>query len=172
MRIIKLLINESVMRAKVSLNESSSDDVIERCGEYLARLEEYREQLFSLRELPEIDLRDQSTFAMEMVSQARAAVRAAIEITVSELKRTEALLMSFTSISIYEAAETLNAFRHDGSNNWEVDPSGVRFSNGSIGGWLRPDQAVEIAGQLRRDAYALLNKATASKIDEEHTERS
>lgn len=170
MRIIKLLINESVMQAKVSLNESSSDDVIERCHEYLARLEEYREQLFSLRALPEIDLRNQSTFAMEMVSQARAAVRAAIEITVSELNRTEALLSSFTSISIYEAAETLNAFRHDGSNNWEVEPSGVRFSNGFVSGWLPTEQAVEVAGQLRREAYALLNKASASRIDNERTD--
>ena len=164
MRIIKTLINEQVSAAKGSLSESNADNVIEHCLEYLKRLDEYRKQLLGLKELPEIDLDAQTPFAQELVAQVRSAMRAAIEITVSETNRTRALLDSFTSISIYEAAATLNTFRYEGSNNWVAGNVGVRYSNGFASGFLPTVQALEVASQLRREAYELLQRGTSQAL--------
>ena len=157
------LINEQVTSAKTALTDATAADVIDRCREYLQTLSLYREELTALRGLPEIDGGDQTAFGMEIISQARAAVSAAIEITVSETKRTNALLNSFTTISIHEAAETFNTFRYEGSNNWEAGPKGLRFSNGFVKGSVPTAQALEKARSLRIEAYVLLNARTSSE---------
>jgi hypothetical protein len=159
---IRHLINEEVAAAKGSLSESSADDVVERCRAYLESLAEYREQLFRLSELPEIDDPLQTITAQKIVTQAKEAVRLAIEITVSETKRTEALLTSFTSTSIRDAAETLNTFHYDGSSNWEIGAGGLRFSNGFVSGFLPTGKALETASRLRREAYELLHRGISS----------
>jgi len=162
---IRHLINEEVAAAKGSLSESSADDVVHRCREYLESLAEYRAQLFRLSELPEIDDPLQTITAQKMVIQAKEAVSLAIEITVSETKRTQALLTSFTSTSILDAAETLNTFNYDGSTNWEASADGLRFSNGFVSGFLPTGKALETASRLRREAYVLLNRGCADQVE-------
>jgi len=161
MQLIKVLINEDVTAAKGFVDDSGADNVIEHCLGYLKSLEEYRGQLLVLVNLPESAIKARSAFSREMVSQARAAIEAAVEITLSESKRIQALLSSFTSISIYEAADTLNTFRYEGSNNWEADPVGLKYSNGFNKGFIPTVEALEVASRLRREAYALLRRGTA-----------
>jgi hypothetical protein len=162
MQITKFLINEKVTFAKTALNNATVEDVIDRCLEHLKTLRDYRDQLLTIRESPEIDIRNQSSFALEVVTQSRASVREAIEMTVKETNHTNNLLRSFTSISIHEAAEIFNTMRYEGSDNWEVSPVGLRFSNGFVSGFTPTAQAIETASLFRREAYVLLHRQTGS----------
>jgi len=165
MKIINLLINESVLKAELALEHAKSEDIIQLCRNYLALLTEYRDQLFGLRDIPELNLDLQSALARELIEQARRAVRAAIEITVREHNRTEALLKSFTTITKHDAAKTFNLFSYKGHTNWEAGSGGVQSSDGKEVEKMTVEEAVEIASRLRREAYVmnrLITPLTAS----------
>jgi len=125
MRIIKLLINENLLKAELALKNATADDIIGICRNYLRLLTEYREHLRELRNIPEINVEQTSTLGRELVEQARKAVRASIEITVREHNHTEALLGSFISITNYQAAETFNILKYKKAENWEASSLGV-----------------------------------------------
>jgi hypothetical protein len=150
MTIINLLINESLLEAELALSKATSDNVVELCRNYIKLLTEYRDRLYELRGIPEINLAQTSLLGRELIEQARKAVRAAVEITVRERNRTESLLESFTSISGYEAAETFNQLKYKGFDNWELRGGGIRATGGEP---LRIEEAVDLAGGLRRAAY-------------------
>jgi hypothetical protein len=168
MKIINLLINESVLKAELSLERATSGNIVELCQNYLLLLTEYRDQLLELRGLPEINLQITTAFARELVQQSRNAVRKAVEITVRERNRTEALLNSFTTINVHDAAETFNRLRYLGAVNWETGPGGVRFSGDEEPVQMTVREAVEMAGRLRREAYvkdrsSLVEQTAAAK---------
>lgn len=141
-------------RAELALSKATSDNIVELCRNYLKLLTEYRDRLYELRGTPEINLQQSSsTPGRELVEQARKAVRAAIETTVRERNETESLLESFTSINGYEAAETFNQLKYKGFNAWELRAKGIRLKDGAGDELIPVEEAVDLAGQLRRDAY-------------------
>jgi hypothetical protein len=158
MQFIDLFVNGRVLEAEAALRQASGDDVVAKCQDYLEALSAFRQELRELRVLSEIALDRQSSFGAELVSQARSAVRGVIETTVRETNRTESLLGFFTSINVHQAAEILNVCKYLSSSNWEAGSGGVRYSNGVESGMMSVDKAVQVAGQLRRDAYVVVNK--------------
>ena len=158
MQFIDLFVNEKVLDAERALKQASSDNVVARCRNYLDALALFRQELRESRVLSGLVPDHQSSLGAELVAQARAAVRGVIETTVRETNRTETLLGFFTSINVRQAAEILNVCKYLSSSNWEAGSSGVRYSNGIESGMMSVEKAVQVAGQLRRDAYVVINK--------------
>lgn len=158
MRFLDVFVNEGVLSAEAALKQASSDTVVDECKNYLGHLGSYRQDLRGLRCLSDDALYARSPLSRELISQARAAVRAVIEITIRETNRTEKLLEFFTSINIHQAAVVLNTCKYLGSSNWEASASGARFSNGFDTGQLSVAQAVSIASKLRREAYVVIHR--------------
>lgn len=151
MKIINLLINEDLLKAELALEKATAEDVVELGNTYLGKLEEYREQLHRLGGIPEIDFAQQSRLGRELIEQSRKAIRAAIEVTTSERNRVESLVDSLTLINGWDAAMTFNRLEHKDSKDWELAGSEVRIATN--GERLSVQDAVELAGQLRREAY-------------------
>ena len=160
MRFLDVFVNEGVLSAEIALRQASSDSVVDECWNYLSHLTAYRHDLRSLRCLSDDALYARSPLSRELITQARWAVRAVIEITVRETNRTEKLLEFFTAINVHQAAEVLNTCKYLGSANWESSSSGARFANGFETGQLSVDNAVSTASRLRREAYVLVNRKT------------
>lgn len=135
------------------LKGATSENIIERCEQYLALLADYRSQLYKLQGTSGIDQRFQSSSSPENVKDTRKVVRMAIENTTQERNRTEMLLLSLTTISSYEAVEIFNRLKYMGHIDWELRASGVKFSDGTGRDLLTIQEAVDIAGLLRRDEY-------------------
>lgn len=159
MKIIELIINEEMVDAELAFAMATSSDIIELCQNYLGSLNHYREQLLALKEIPEINLKEQSSFNRELTEQARKAVRAAVEDMTQKRFHFDALLASFTLITGYEAAATLNALRFKGFDSWESYSGGVRLKYNRDDKGLSMDEAIKAASLLRREAY-LENKTT------------
>jgi hypothetical protein len=157
MKIINLLINEDLLNAEIALERATSDNIVELGKTYLALLAEYRDQLHKLGGLPEISFAEQSKLGRELIEQSRKAVRAAIELSVRERNRVEALVESFTLINGWDAAATFNKLRHKDATDWELHGSEVRVA--SNGEKMNVQEAVTTAGLLRRNAY-ISNKTT------------
>lgn len=153
MLIVKLLVNENLLNAESALNKADSGNIIELCRNYLAVLNDYRDELSKLRGAPEISFQKSSPLARELTGQVRKAIRGAIEITTSERRLTEALLDSFTAISGYKAADTFNHLKYKGFDNWRMQPGGVRPGENGDDELLSVQEAVETASLLRREAY-------------------
>jgi hypothetical protein len=99
-------LEERLRRAKLALDGATSEHIIELCRQHLALLAEYHAELYKLPDRLGIN-QWSGTCLWEDVSNVRKAIRAAIEQTTRERHGTEARLLSFTSLSGYEAAETL-----------------------------------------------------------------
>ena len=162
MRFLDVFVNEGVLSAEIGLKQASSDTVVDECWNYLSHLTAYRHDLRSLRCLSDDALYARSPLSRELMTQARSAVRAVIEITVRETNRTEKLLEFFTAINVHQAAEVLNTCKYLGSGNWESSASGVRFANGIETGQMSVEQAVSKASRLRREAYVVVNRKTSA----------
>lgn len=151
MKIINLLINEDVASAERDLDKANSENIIEICRENLRILAAYRKQLLGLRDIPELNMEMGSALSRELIVQSRNAVRAAIESTVSTQNLTEELLNSFILINGIEAADTFNRLAYRGSDKWELQGGSVTAPGQDK---ISIADAVETAGQLRREAYA------------------
>ena len=153
MLIIELLINENLNKIESDLNRADSGNIVELCRKYAQILSEYRENLYKLRGSTEINLQPPSPFARELIGQVRRAIRLAVEITARKYNKTELLLESFTSISVYEAVKTFNRLGYKGFYDWELGGNTV-FSqrHGKIQQIAIPE-AVDAASLLRREAY-------------------
>jgi hypothetical protein len=143
-------LEEQLSRAKLALDEAACDNIIELCKRYLVLLTLYRAELYQLPD--KLNLRSGSSLKQEEIVVARKAVRAAIEQTTQERNQTEALLLSFTAVSGYEAMETLNREKYQGQNNWELRAGGI-FCRDSPGKRMSVQEAVEVASLLRREAH-------------------
>jgi hypothetical protein len=152
MLIVNLLVNENLLNAETALNRANSGDIIELCRKYLLLLTEYRDELYKLRSLPEINQQQTSPLARELTEQVRKAIRSAVEITTRERNQTEHLLQTLTAISGYEAAETFNFLKYKGFDNWEMRSGGVRVK-GDNDELMTIQEAVEKASFLRCEEY-------------------
>jgi hypothetical protein len=153
MEIISLLINKDLKKSELALSEANSNNIIELCQNYLIQLDAYRDQIYQLRYIPELNLNQQSSSGRELIQQSKQAVRSALEIMVRERNTTQSLLDSFTSINGYQATATFNQLKYKGFDNWEMQSSGVRLKDTDIDQFMTIPQAVETAGKIRREAY-------------------
>lgn len=152
-------LEEKLQASKQALNTATSENIIEQCKQHLARLAEYRIQLYKLRDLPGV--RQQSTPSLSGEVPDREAIRAAIETTTHERNRTQVLLLSFTTVSAYEAVEILNQRSYDGHDDWELRASGVRFRGGDNSDLMTIQEAVDLASLLRRKDYVAQNDGSS-----------
>ena len=152
MLIIELLVNEKLIKAEFALNRANSGDIVALCREYLRLLNEYRDELYKLRGLPESTL-PKSSLARELTEQVRKSIRTAIEITTRERNKMELLLKSFTSISGYEAVDTFNRLKYRGLDNWELKANSINSHQPDGFDQIAMQEAIETASLLRREAY-------------------
>src|SRR6185369_8309542 len=143
-------LEEKLQASRQALNTATTENIIERCKQHLALLAEYRIQLYKLQDLPGV--RQQSTPSLSGVPD-REAIRAAIETTIHERNRIQVLLLSFTTLSGYEAVEIFNQRSHEGHDDWELRASGVRFHGGDNSDLMTIQEAVDLASLLRRKDY-------------------
>lgn len=150
-------LEEKLRYAKHAVRVATSESIIDTCKQYLAVLAEYRSKLYELQGTPALHQRSASSSSPEGSEDIRRNVRAAIENTTKERNGTEMLLLSITTVSGYEAVEIFNRRQYEGHNDWELRASGVKFSGGSDDDLLTIQEAVSIAGLLRREEYVAQN---------------
>ena len=149
-------------RAAHAFDAATTDNIVELCKQYLALLAEYRAELFKLPGTLGMNQWSGSCL-WEDVSNFRKAIRAAIEKTTRERNRTEALLLSFMSVSGYEAVETFNRQKYKGHDDWELRAGGVaRFSRDIAGERMTVLEAVHTASLLRREEHIARGAAAGS----------
>jgi hypothetical protein len=151
-------LEEKLNHAKDALKKATRENLIELCKGYLAVLAEYRSKLYELQ----WTFRTRQPFASSPPEQplpTRKTIRAAIENTTKERHGTEMLLLSLTTLSGYEAVEIFNSQKYGGREDWELRSSGVKSTGTSEGDLMTIQEAVDIAGLLRREEYVAQNAA-------------
>lgn len=142
-----------MQHARHALDKATSGNIIELCKQYLALLAEYRAELYKLTATSG-SKRWPGPCLWEDGDNARKAIRVAIENITRERNRTEALLLSFTSVSGYEAVATFNGQKYKDYDDWELRAGGVvRLSGGTVGERMTIQEAVDTASLLRREAH-------------------
>src|SRR6185503_8105 len=145
------ILEERLQASKQLLNKSNSNNILDNCKAYLALLAEYRTKLYDLKKQPLAQTPGEV--------EERAAIREAIETTTRERNRIQVLLLSFTTVSGYEAVEIFNQRSYEGHDDWELRASGVRFHGGDNSDLMTIQEAVELASLLRRKDYVAQNDA-------------
>ena len=142
--------------SKKSLHKATRDNIVEQCKRYLTLLEEYRTRLFDLKTTSGVLQSPTSTTTLDEIPE-RKAVRLAIEATTRERNSTQVLLLSFTTVSGYEAFEIFNERKYQGHDDWELRASGVKFHGGEALDLMTIQEAVQLASVLRREDYVARN---------------
>jgi hypothetical protein len=150
-------LEKQLQESKHALQRATSQNVIEHCKHHLALLANYRSKLYELQETLGLDQASASTTLREVPD--RSAIREAIETTTHERNRTQVLLLSFTTVSGYEAVEIFNERKYEGHEDWELRSTGVKFQGGSDGDLMTIQEAVDLASLLRREDYLLDRRA-------------
>ena len=145
-------LEQKLQASKHALNRATSESIVAQCKQYLALLAKYRSQLYKLQGTT--GLNQQSAFpSLTEEVPDRKTIREAIERTTRERNRTQLLLLSFTTVSGYEAVEIFNQRKYEGHDDWELRASGVKFRGGDNGDLMTVQEAVDVAGMLRREAH-------------------
>ena len=142
--------------SKQAVNRATSESIVEQCKQYLALLAEYRNQLYDLKGMPAVNQDSASPSLNEEVPD-RKTIREAIERTTRERNTTQLLLLSFTTVSGYEAVEIFNQRKYEGHDDWELRASGVKFRGGDNDDLMTIQEAVDLAGMLRREDHLARN---------------
>jgi hypothetical protein len=150
-------LEEKLQASKQALNRATIDNIIEQCKHHLALLAEYRIQLYTLQNLPGV--RKQSIPSQSAEVPNREDILAAIQTTTHERNRIQTLLLSFTTVSGYEAVEIFNQRSYEGHDDWELRASGVRFHGGDNSDLMTIQEAVDLASLLRRKDYIAQHEA-------------
>ena len=147
-------------RAVRAFDVATTDNIVELCRQYLALLAEYRAELYKLPGTLGVN-RWSGSFLWDDATNLKKAIRAAIEKTTRERNRTEALLLSFVSVSGYEAVETFNRQKYKGHDDWELRAGRVATHGGDTAEEMMTVlEAVEIAALLRREEHVARNAAS------------
>ncbi len=149
-------LEQSLQASKHALNRATSESLVERCKQYLALLAEYRGRLYELQGLPAVSQQSASPSLPEEIPD-RKTIREAIERTTRERNKTQLLLLSFTTVSGYEAVELFNQRKYEGHDDWELRASGVKFRGGDDSDLMTIQEAVNLAGMLRREDHISQN---------------
>lgn len=148
-------LEEKLNDARQALKRASVENIIDLCKRYLVLLAEYRSRLFELN-APEVRQPPASSSSPEELA-ARKSIRAAIETTTRERNRTEMLLLSITTVSGYEAVDLFNQRKFAGHSDWELRGSGVKSNGRSAVDLMTIQEAVDIAGMIRREEHVSKN---------------
>ena len=149
-------LEQRLQASKQAVNRATSESIVEQCKQYLALLAEYRSQLFELQGTPGVSQQSASPSLTEEVAD-RKTIREAIERTTQERNKTQLLLLSFTTVSGYEAVEIFNRRKFEGHDDWELRASGVKFPGGDNSDLMTVQEAVNLAGMLRREDHVAQN---------------
>ena len=149
-------LDQRLQASKQAVNRATSESIVKECKEYLALLAEYRSRLYELQVTPGPSQQSASPSLTEEVPD-RKTIREAIEKTTRERNRTQLLLLSFTTVSGYEAVEIFNRRNYGSHDDWELRASGVKFRGGNNGDLMTIQEAVDLAGLLRREDYLAQN---------------
>ena len=149
-------LEQKLQASKQAVNSATSESIVKQCKEYLALLAEYRSQLYELQGTAGLNQQSASPSLTEEVLD-RKTIREAIERTTRERNRTQLLLLSFTTVSGYEAVEIFNQRKYEGHDDWELRASGVKFRGGDNSDLMTVQEAVDLASLLRREDYLALN---------------
>src|SRR6476469_6965988 len=149
-------LEQRLQASKHAVNRATSESIVEQCKHYLALLAEYRGRLYELQGLPAVN---QASASPSLTEEApdRKTIREAIERTTHERNKTQLLLLSFTTVSGYEAVELFNQRKYDGHDDWELRASGVKFRGGDNSDLMTVQEAVNLAGLLRREDHLAQN---------------
>jgi hypothetical protein len=148
-------LEQRLQASEHALNRATSESIVEQCKQYLALLAEYRGRLYELQGTP---VRQHSTSpSLTAEVPDRTTIREAIERTTRERNRTQLLLLSLTTVSGYEAVEIFNQRKYEGHDDWELRASGVKFRGGDDTDLMTIQEAVDLAGLLRREDYVAHN---------------
>ena len=150
-------LEEKLRASKQALTTATSENIVEQCKQHLALLAEYRVELYKLQDVPGV--RQQSTPSRSGEVPDRETIRAAIETTTQERNTTQVLLLSFTTVSGYEAVEMFNQRSYGGHDDWELRAGGVKFHGGDDSDLMTVQEAVDLASLLRRKDYVEQNLA-------------
>lgn len=142
--------------AKILLNHATSENIVDRCRQYLQLLAEYRVKLYKMQDVFNV-YRTSPQVPGSGEAPDRLVMREAIETTTRERNRVQVLLLSFTTVSGYEAVDVLNQNNHEGHQDWELRASGVKFPGGDDDDLMTIQEAVDLAGQLRREDQVAQN---------------
>jgi len=153
-------LEQKLHASRQAVNRATSETIVRQCKEYLALLADYRSQLYELQGTPGLNEQSTSPSLTEEVPD-RKTIREAIERTTRERNRTQLLLLSFTTVSGYEAVEIFNQRNYGGHDDWELRGSGVKFRGGENSDLMTVQEAVDLAGLLRREDHLAQN---ASKL--------
>jgi hypothetical protein len=145
-------LEQRLQESKHALNRATRESIVEQCKQYLALLAEYRSCLYELQGLPAVKQESASSSMPEEVPD-RKTIREAIERTTSERNKTQLLLLSLTTVSGYEAVEIFNQRKYEGHDDWELRASGVKFRGGDDSDLMTIQEAVDLAGMLRREDH-------------------
>jgi hypothetical protein len=149
-------LEQRLQASKQAVNSATSESIVKQCKEYLALLADYRSQLYELQVTPDLSQQSASPSLTGELPD-RKTIREAIERTTRERNRTQLLLLSFTTVSGYEAVEIFNQRKYEGHDNWELRASGVKFRGGDDNDLMTIQEAVDRAGMLRREDYVAQN---------------
>lgn len=151
-------LEQRLQASKQAVNKATSESIVKQCKEYLALLAEYRSQLYELQGTAGVNQQSESPSLTEEVPD-RKTIREAIERTTRERNSTQLLLLSFTTVSGYEAVEIFNQRKYEGHDDWELRASGVRFRGGETCDLMTVQEAVDLASLLRREDHVAQNAA-------------
>lgn len=160
-------LEQKLQESRHTLNTANSENIFDRCKHYLGLLAEYRSKLYELQEVPGVPQQTTPPASAERALDVKA-IREAIENTTRERNRTQVLLLSFTTISGYEAVEIFNERKYEGHEDWELRASGVKFRGPENSDLMTIQEAVDLASLLRREDYIAqnsLNHKTGSSSD-------
>lgn len=144
-------LEEKLHHARDALKGATSENIIDLCKRYLALLAEYRSELYKLQDASGMERHLASSSSVEDVGGSRKLVREAIENTTRERNRTEMLLLSFTTVSGYEAVEIFNRRKYEGHDDWVLRASGLKSAGSSGDDVMTIQEAVNIASLIRRE---------------------
>jgi len=145
-------LEQTLQASKQALNRATSESIVEQCKQYLALLAEYRTRLYELQGTPGVSQHSASPSLPQVVPD-RKTIREAIETTTRERNKTQLLLLSFTTVSGYEAVEIFNRRNYGGHDDWELRASGVKFRGGDNSDLMTVQEAVDLASLLRREDH-------------------
>ena len=149
-------LEQRLQASKQAVNRATSESIVKQCKEYLALLAEYRSQLYELQVTLGLNQQSVSPSLTEEVPD-RKTIREAIERITQERNTTQLLLLSFTTVSGYEAVEIFNQRKYEGHDDWELRASGVKFRGGDNSDLMTVQEAVDLASLLRREDYVAQN---------------
>ena len=149
-------LEQRLKASEQAVNRATSESIIEQCKQYLELLAEYRRQLYELQGTFGVGQQSPSPSLTEEVPD-RKTIREAIERTTRERNRTQLLLLSFSTVSGYEAVEIFNQRKYEGHDDWELRASGVKFRGGDNCDLMTIQEAVDLAGMLRREDHVAKN---------------